>query len=223
MCGRVFQSSGPADLGLGLVEGLEADFPAAGPRYNGAPGQDLLVVRRHPETGGHTLDPLRWGLIPSWARERPKPLPINARSETVARLPMFRAAYRKRRCLFPIDGFYEWARVEGRRTKQPYAIAMADRRPFALAGLWENWQDPATGEWTRTFCVLTTEANSLVGDVHDRMPVILRTEDHARWLGDEPDPADLLQPFPPEPMTLWPVSARVNQARVDEAGLVNSL
>ena len=222
MCGRVFQSSPPPDLGLGLVEGIEAGFPAA-PRYNGAPGQDLAVVRRNPETGGCSLDPLRWGLIPSWAKQRPKPPPINARSETAARLPMFRAAYHKRRCILPVDGFYEWAPAGDGRPKQPYAIAMADRRPFGLAGLWENWQDPKTQSWTRTFCVLTTRANSLVGDIHDRMPVILFPDDHRRWLGDDPDPSSLLKPFPPEPMALWPVSARVNQTRVNEAGLINSL
>lgn len=226
MCGRVFQSSPPADLGLGLVEGLEAGFPGA-PRYNGAPGQDLLVIRRNPETHGCTLDPLRWGLIPSWAKSRPKPPPINARAETVARLPMFRAAYAKRRCILPIDGFYEWKAAEaGRakdRAKQPYAIAMANRRPFGLAALWENWQEPGTEAWTRTFCVLTTQANSLVGDIHDRMPVILPPEAYARWLGPDPDPADLLAPFPPEPMAAWPASTRVNQARLNEPGLINSL
>jgi putative SOS response-associated peptidase YedK len=136
------------------------------------------------------MDLLKWGLIPYWSKERPKPPPINAKAETVAKLPMFREAYRKRRCIVPVDGFFEWRAERG--SKQPYAIAMKDRSPFGLAGLWENWKDPATGDWVRTFCVITTTANDLVSRIHDRMPAILRPEDYARWLGGEEPAADLL-------------------------------
>ena len=117
------------------------------------------MIRRDPETGENSLDLLKWGLIPSWAKEKPKPPPINARAETVAKLPMFRSAYTKRRCILPIDSFYEWKVVTGTKAKQPFAIGMKDRAPFGLASLWENWKDPATGEWVRTFAVVTTMAS----------------------------------------------------------------
>jgi putative SOS response-associated peptidase YedK len=99
--------------------------------------------------------------------------PINAKCETVATLPTFRDAYRLRRCILPVDGFYEWKAIKGQRAKQPYAIAMKDGSPFGIAGLWENWKDPASGEWIRTFAVITTDANELVAEIHDRMPTIL--------------------------------------------------
>ena len=221
MCGRVVQASPPDKLGLHIVEGLSPGDNRYGnvpPRYNGAPSQFLWVIRRNHETGERTLDLLRWGLVPSWCKERPKPPPINAKAETVAKLPMFRQAYAKRRCILPIDGFFEWRAERG--IKQPYAIAMKDRSPFGLAGLWENWKDPATDEWIRTFCVITTPANELVAQIHDRMPAILRPEDYDRWLGPEPDPQELLAPFPPEPMAIWPVSPRVNSPRFDEPDLL---
>jgi putative SOS response-associated peptidase YedK len=113
---------------------------------------------------------------------------------------------------------FEW-RAE-RSAKQPYAIAMQDRSPFGLAGLWENWKDPATGEWMRTFCIIITNANELVGRIHNRMPAILRPDDYDRWLGDEEPPADLLAPFPAEPMTMWPISTRVNSPSNDDADLL---
>ena len=160
MCGRVIQASPPDLLGLKIVAALDGrdnriptdrfgNMPA---RYNGAPSQELWVLRRRPDTGERSLDLLRWGLIPSWCKEKPKPPPINAKGETAAKLPMFREAFARRRCILPIDGFYEWRAIKGAKVKQPYAIAMKDRSPFGLAGLWENWKEPATGEWIRTFC-----------------------------------------------------------------------
>jgi putative SOS response-associated peptidase YedK len=146
--------------------------------------------------------------------------PINAKSETVPNLPTFRDAYRLRRCIVPVDGFFEWRAIKGQKVKQPYAIAMKDGSPFGLGGLWENWKDPAAGEWIRTFAVITTDANALVADIHDRMPLILAPEDYARWLGDEPDPHDLMRPFPAEPMRIWPISTRVNKPENDDASIV---
>ena len=119
------------------------------PRWNGAPSQELLVIRRNHHTLARLwLDPLRWGLIPYWC-EDPKGgrKPINAKCETVQRLPTFRDAYRKRRCIVPVDGFFEWKAMKGQRAKQPYAVAMKDGSPFGLGGLWENWKAPASGEW----------------------------------------------------------------------------
>jgi putative SOS response-associated peptidase YedK len=228
MCGRVIQSSRPDVLSLRIVDGLEdRDNRIRGdnspPRYNGAPSQELWVIRRNHETGERTLDKLRWGLIPSWMTEKPKPPPINARCETVAKLPMFRRAYASRRAIIPIDGFYEWKAMRGAKAKQPYALAMKDRSPFGVAGLWENWKDPSTGEWLRTFCVVTTNANDLVRRIHDRMTVILAPKDYDRWLGAEPDPSDLMAPFPAEPMAMWPVSTRVNSPRNDDPQLLDAV
>ena len=147
MCGRVIQSSGP--VRYAVVDGLEvrdsrlSNYPR---RWNGAPSQDFLVIRQNHRTGERSLDLLKWGLIPYWC-EDPKGgrKPINAKSETVVRLPSFREAYRKRRCILPVDGFYEWQATK--RGKRPYAIAMKDRSPFGIAVLWENWKDPTSGQF----------------------------------------------------------------------------
>jgi putative SOS response-associated peptidase YedK len=220
MCGRVIQSSGP--LYYAIVEGLDVrdsrltNYPR---RWNGAPSQEFLVIRENHKTGERSLDLLRWGLVPNWCSD-PKGgrKPINAKSETVARLPAFRDAYRSRRCILPVDGFYEW--LAAKHGKQPYAIAMKDRSPFGIAALWENWKDPATAEWVRTFVVLTAPANDLVARIHDGMPAILKPADYVRWLSPEPDPHDLLVPFPSEPMTMWPISTRVNSPINDDEQLL---
>jgi putative SOS response-associated peptidase YedK len=144
-------------------------------------------------------------------------------AETVATKPYFREAYSRRRCIVPVDGFFEWMAVKGSKTKQPYAIAMKDRSPFGIAGVWENWRDPATSEWVRTFAIITVPANALVSRIHDRMPAILAPAEFERWLGVEPDPRDLMRPFDPDLMTMWPVSTRVNSPRNDDASLVEAV
>jgi len=141
----------------------------------------------------------------------------------VQTLPTFREAYRKRRCIVPVDGFFEWKAINGQRAKQPYAIAMKDGKPFGIAGLWENWKDPTSGEWTRTFVIITTEANELVAEIHDRMPLILSPSDFGRWLSDEPDPRDLMKVFPAEPMRMWPISTRVNKPENDDPAIVEPI
>ena len=220
MCGRVIQTSTPEAIRR-LFDAI-APVPNAPPRYNGAPSQELMVLRRNPETGERTLQLLRWGLIPSWTKDaKGGRKPINARAETIATSPMFKAAYAKRRCLLPIDGFFEWKAIKGSKTKQPYALAMKDRSPFAVAGIWENWTRPDTGEAIRSFAVITCEANQLVNQIHDRMPVIITPTDYDRWLGLEIDPRDLMKPFPVELMTMWPVSTRVNSPRNDDAALLD--
>jgi putative SOS response-associated peptidase YedK len=161
MCGRVIQSSAP--VRYAIVDGMNVrdsrvhNYP---PRWNGAPSQDLLVIRRNHKTGEVSLDPLRWGLIPYWC-EDPKGgrKPINAKCETVRTLPSFREAYRKRRCILPVDGFFEWKAIKGQKAKQPYAIAMKDGSPFGIGGLWENWKDPTSSEWVRTFAIITTDGS----------------------------------------------------------------
>jgi putative SOS response-associated peptidase YedK len=147
MCGRITQKSPPNQLGLRIVDLIEPSHDVENPtaRFNGAPGQQHWVIRRHPETCKDRLDRLWWGLIPHWVKdEEGGRKPINAKAETVSRLPSFRGAYARRRCIVPVDNFFEWRRINGPGAKQPYAVAMKDGSPFGLAGIWENWQRPAT-------------------------------------------------------------------------------
>jgi putative SOS response-associated peptidase YedK len=167
------------------------------PRRDAKPEQQLLVFRLHPETGLPVEGVLRWGLVPHWAETLPDVRPINARAESIGEKPMFADAYAKRRCIVPMDAFYE----RDKRRKL-HAFVMKDGTPFGVAGIWENWRNPSTGAWERTFAIITVAANELVATVHDRMPAILAPKDHARWYGPEPDPRDLLRPYPAELMAL---------------------
>ena len=224
MCGRITQRSGELP-GLVTVEGYgdsRVKDPRDWVRFNGAPSQDFWIVRKHPRTGENQRDRMTWGLIPYWSKDGTGGRkPINAKAETVASLPSFRDAYKHRRCIVPVDNFFEWKAIKGQKTKQPYAIAMKSGEPFALAAIWENWKVPHTEEWMRTFCIITTTANELVGEIHDRMPVILPPDAYDRWLANiEPDPRDLLVPFPSELMKIWPISTRVNKPENDDAGIL---
>ena len=135
----------------------------------------------------------------------------------------FRDAYRRRRCILPVDGFFEWKAIKGQKAKQPYAIAMKDGSPFGLGGLWENWKDPTSGEWIRTFAIITTDANEMVAEIHDRMPLIIAPRDYERWLSDDPDPHDLMRVFRAEPMRMWPISTRVNRPENDDPSIVEPI
>jgi putative SOS response-associated peptidase YedK len=191
---------------------LEARFEASAssplePRYNVAPGDDLAVVTaERPER----IDLLTWGLVPEWVDDPDAfGAPINARAETVGEKPTFRDAYRSRPCLVLADGFYEWRRTRG--GSQPYRVTLADDEPFALAGLWERHPDAGA-----TVTVLTTDANGLVGEIHDRMPVVLAPEEETTWLTAAPDARrDLLDPYPADGMRSFPVSTAVNDPRND--------
>lgn len=224
MCGRITQKSSPDELRLTIIMGtpddprvLKAKQAAWAPRYNGAPGQEHWVIRQNYRTGERSLDRLWWGLIPSWSKDIGRK-PINAKAETVAALPMFRDAYRLRRCILPIDNFFEWKAIKGAKAKQPYAIAMQDRQPFGVAAIWENWKHPGTQDWVRTFAVITCPANEVVAAIHDRMPVILPAAGYERWLACvEPDPRDLLVPYAADRMAIWPISTRVNVVANDDA------
>ncbi len=208
MCGRyTLTATGQqlADL-FGLPEA-----PVLDPRYNVAPTQAVTVVWLG--AAGRELVLARWGLIPPWAND-----PaignrlINARSETAADKPSFREAFRKRRCLIPATGFYEWQALG--RSKQPFHFRLADGRPFAFAGLWERWDK---GEQPVESCtVLTAAANGVVRPVHERMPVILRSEDHAAWLNAAAPLAGLpalLRPYPGDDLVAVPVGRWVNDPR----------
>jgi putative SOS response-associated peptidase YedK len=167
----------------------------------------------------------RWGLIPSWAKDaKLGARMINARAETVADKPAFRSAVRRRRCLIPSDGFYEWRKLAG--GKQPYLIRFTDGSPFAFAGLWERWHDPV-GEAVDSCTIITTTPNEVVAELHDRMPVILPQRHHDEWLGSSAVDGDrldhLLQPHPPAGMEAYPVSTRVNSPRNDDPECVRRI
>ncbi|MFG1477925.1 SOS response-associated peptidase [Xanthobacter sp. V4C-4] len=222
MCGRFVQHRPP----LAYAEHFGLDPAAALPncpaRYNAAPTQNLMVVRLHPHTGALDLSLLRWGLVPSWAKDPSGGARlINARAEGVAETPSFRQSWwKKRRCIVPADGFYEWQRRDG--AAQPFYIAPVDGRPLGFAGLWDGWKDPATGHWLRTFTLLTCPANETLRPLHARMPVVLAACDIATFLSAE-DPRPLLRPAPPEQLTFWPVSTAVNAVRNDDPGLIAPL
>ncbi len=215
MCGRYSLTTAPEALRRLF------DFdttPNLQPRYNIAPTQSAPVVRPA-ANGGRELAMLRWGLIPSWAKEASiGSKMINARSETVAEKPSFRSAFRHRRCLVPADGFYEWRR-QG-EIKQPYRIGMKDGDAFAFAGLWESWPGTDTDEAVETFTIITTEANRKLHPIHARMPVILAPDAYDAWLdaesGSRDDALGLLRPFAEAPMAFYRVSTRVNSPRNDD-------
>ncbi len=212
MCGRYIATTVPNEMQR-IFETMN-DTPNWAPTWNMAPTQDAPVVRLHPGTGARHLDLLRWGLIPSWVRGDPKKTrqPINARAETVATAPMFRDAFVRRRCIVPIDGFYEWQALAS--GKQPWAVARADGQIMALAGLWEGWRGP-DDTVVRSFAVITTTAVDALGHLHERMPVVLEPADWPAWLGEaDGDPAALLRPSLAGLRT-WPVSTRVNSVRND--------
>jgi putative SOS response-associated peptidase YedK len=227
MCGRIFVKSSAANLvsKFGFAHaGNALSFDKRLPTFNGAPRQELPIIIREPDYAGGMFVLARWGLIPGWIREaNPKFQPINARCEEVASKGMFRSTYRTRRALLPIDGFFEWKAVIGAKAKQPYAIAMKSGEPFALAALWEMWRQAGMGVELRTFCVITCPANELVANIHDRMPVILGPQDYARWISEEPDPRDLMKPFPSDLMTMWPISTRVNKPENNDADLLTPI
>ena len=223
MCGRFAQFSSGAILEARFEATLGEEAPA--PRYNIAPSTPLLAVRVNP-AGERTFARLRWGLIPSWAKDRKIGFHmINARAETVAEKPAFRAAFRRRRCLIPADGFYEWQPTAS--GKQPSFICRADRQPFAFAGLWESWTDPDTGDRLDSATLIVTEANALVRPIHDRMPVILSPADYATWLDPtltRPEPLmALLKPCDPALMTAYAVDRRVNSPTPDDPALIEPL
>jgi len=217
MCGRYALHSLPEVLALQF--GLR-ERPTFEVRYNIAPTSNVLVIEA--DRDGHPVaTTMRWGLIPSWAKDASIGNKLaNARAETVAEKPAFRSAFRRRRCLIPASGFYEWKPVVGR--KQPYYIRPADDGLFALAGLYEAWSSPEG--LLHTCTVLTTDANALMQAIHNRMPVIVAPADYRRWLDPGNTTAaglsELLVPFPPEHMLVYPVNSRVNNARNEDPGLI---
>ena len=163
----------------------------------GRPNEPQLVFRRDPQTGRPVEGRLRWGLIPHFCEKRSDFAPIHARAETIAENEWFSDAYRKRRCVVPMNSFFQ-KDATGKR----YAISRRDGQVFGIAGIWENWRDPLTSTWERTFAVITVPANDLIAPIHDRMLAILPNEQFPRWLSDEADPRDLLMPFPADQLAI---------------------
>lgn len=215
MCGR-YSLTTPVEAVGRLFE--VAERPNLPPRYNIAPSQQAPVVRAD-AAGGRVLAPMRWGLIPSWAKEAKIGYRmINARAETVAGKPAFRGAFRHRRCLVPADGFYEWRKLGA--TKQPYRITRADGAPFAFAGLWERWRAP-DGAVIDSFTIITTVANETLRPIHERMPVILDPADFGAWL--EAGGVGRLVPYAGAELAAIPVSTRVNSPKNDDPACIAPL
>jgi putative SOS response-associated peptidase YedK len=216
MCGRFTLTNDPA-------ESKEAfpgfNFPARfAPRFNIAPTQPVLGI---PNDGRATADFFVWGLIPSWTKdpELGSRL-INARGETLGEKPSFRGGYKYKRCLIPADGFYEWRSQPGTKVKVPYFIHLTTGKPFAFAGLWDEWQSPA-GSLIRSCTIITITPNKLMEPIHNRMPVILQSSDYNEWLDKAartPESLNhLIKPFPADLMEAYPVSTLVNSPANDRA------
>ncbi len=223
MCGRYTLIANAEAIRL-LFELPAFDERLVVPRYNIAPTQPIAIVRQGPK--GRELVPVRWGLIPWWAKDpQTLPLMINARAEGIEEKPAYRDPFKYRRCLIPASGFYEWqarGSDRGRAPKQPYAVLPADGAPIAFAGLWETWHG-ADGSEIDTAAIVTTDANRLLTPIHERMPVVLERKDFATWLAPETTPKQavaLLKPARDDLFRLQPVSTLVNAVDNDDPRLL---
>ena len=217
MCGRFNITTSPEELRRLFNYVEQPNFPA---RYNIAPTQPVPIV--HLISGKRHFRLVRWGFVPSWSKEMPKTVLINARAETIEEKPSFRGAFRHRRCLIPANGFYEWqARAGG---KQPFHIHRPDNAPFAMAGIWEDWLTP-DGSELDSCAIVTTVGNDTLKPIHHRMPVILPQSEWDKWLGaEEARPCDmepLMRPASNELLVAEPVSSRVNKAGEEGASLLD--
>ncbi|HEY3705172.1 MAG TPA: SOS response-associated peptidase [Terracidiphilus sp.] len=222
MCGRYYRRSDKQQIAEAFRLGLPTTFEIL-PSYNVAPQTFQPIVRLNEETGERELASLRWGLVPFWSNNaRIAYSTINAKAETLATSPTFREALKRRRCLIPLDGFYEWQTINA-RSKQTYAVNLKNSNLFAVAGLWDRWKDKATGQALETFTLITTDPNELMEPFHNRMPVIVPAADYERWLAPaDPErlPVDVLRPYPEEEMAAWKVGASVGNVRNDSPDLI---
>ncbi|HEY1260495.1 MAG TPA: SOS response-associated peptidase [Stellaceae bacterium] len=225
MCGRARLSSDVSEIKIAFRIPPERPTPNFAPSWNVAPTDPLPIVRFDAKERQRSLEVMRWGLVPFWAKDIKVGFAnINAKAEGIENKPAFREAFRQRRCLVPVDNFYEWKKVDA--GKQPYAIGLKGGGLMALAGLWENWRSPA-GERVRSFAIVTTAPNELCGQLHNRMPVVLAPEAWSAWLGEEPADEALLKAllarYPSDDMICWPVSARVGNVKNNDPGLVEPI
>jgi putative SOS response-associated peptidase YedK len=218
VCGRYRRTTSEEELAkrYHIPIPRQTDLPIS---WNITPSQVVLAIRKNPETGERSLDGLRWGLVPSWAKDDKIAFKtINARVETIDTAASYRSAFKKRRCLIPTDGFYEWQRTGA--LKQPFSIGMKDDTPFVFAGLWEGWKGPGSEDWLRTCTIITCESNEFMATIHNRMPVILPEEVHEAWLNGEAG-KEVLTPFPADKMKAWPISTLVNTRRNNDPHIID--
>lgn len=220
MCGR-YASFLPAEFIARLFATVNP-LPNLEPTWNMAPTMDAPVVRLRRESGERHLDLLKWGLVPYFTKDLKKTRkPINARSETITKSGMFRAAFAERRCLVPASAYYEWR--DDPDGKAPFAVARIDGDPVAFGGIWETWHSP-DGEILQTFATITTDANKQLVGIQDRMPVIIERENWPLWLGEtEGDPSILLRPAPENVLRVWPVDRRVGNVKNDGPELLETM
>ena len=226
MCGRYYRRSDKQRIAEAYRLG-EIPFDLVLPDwdFNVAPTTFQPVIRGDKKSGDRELVLMRWGLVPFFTKQLSDVKgisTINAKAETVATSPSFRTSFKKRRCLVPADGYYEWLRLDD-KTKQPYAFRMRDDAPFAFAGLWDAWRAP-DGSWLQSFSILTTDANELTARVHNRMPVILHSRDYNRWLDRDSDraPVELLRPFEAGAMAVAPCNPKVGNVKNNGPEMMNS-
>jgi len=228
MCGRYVSRSDKQRIAETfhaqiVPEDYDPDFV---PDYNVAPQTMQPVIRLNHETGQRELTRMRWGLVPFWAKDTKIGYStINARAESLATSPAFREPLKRRRCLIPVDAFYEWQKLTP-KLKQPYAISLANDSLFAFAGLWDRWKDKVTGKILETYTIITTDPNELMEPFHDRMPAILPPQEYQTWLqlpdtsGSPQPPIHLLRPYPAEKMKSWKVGPQVGNTRNNSADLL---
>lgn len=232
MCGR-FTLKQPAEAIAAVLASASSSkqtfdvekLPELSAQYNIAPTQMVATVLSNAESDKREFHFLRWGLIPSWAKDMSMGAKlINARAETVAEKPAFRSAFKHRRCLVLADGFYEWQRIDGK--KQPFYFGLQDGQPFCFAGLWEQWESPEK-EKVVSCTILTTVANEVLKPIHDRMPVVLDKKYYDLWLDPQVQKPEslkeLLHPYPASAMTAYPVSTLVNNPKYNNADCINSI
>ncbi len=221
MCGRYTLLSSVEDLRV--LFAFEGEVPPLSPNFNIAPAQGVPIIRT--ENGARRFACARWGLVPSWSKEiGPRPL-FNARAETISIKPSFRSAFRRRRCLVPADGYFEW-QMRSQASKQPYYIALEKGGPFAMAGIWEQWMS-ADGSELESMAVITAPANKALAYIHDRMPVIVFPDGYDLWLDEDEhttSPALSLLKTPPDSLLhATPVSTRVNRTSHNDPSVIEPL
>lgn len=227
MCGRYLRKSDKQRIAETFHTRNDISTLAMPPTdYNIVPSTFQPVIRECKDEASRELVMMRWGLIPFFTKglsDMKGMSTINARAESIRTSPTWREPFKKRRCLVPASGFYEWQKIDA-KTKKPFAITLTDSSLFAFAGLWDAWKDPAGG-WLQSFSIVTTQANEIMSAVHTRMPVILHRRDYDRWLSrevTEQSPLDLLRPFESDQMEMSPANPLVGSVKSNGSEMLNS-